>query len=358
MKKRIVFLVLILMLITTSVIFAQDSDEGQIVITDALGREVVLDQHPQRIVLIGNGLTSVATAIYGFPEASEKIVGQPLVEQGAGDLTPLVNSNYEALTIFEGKGSTEEALKLNPDLVILKYYMREKFGVPFEELGIPVVYLSFEDEASYMQDFDTLGKIFDNEARANELKEYYINILSELKQLTSQIDEGEKPTVGFVYYSSKDGEVVFKVPPKSWIQTILIENAGGLPVWLDSNMSDSWATVNLEQYYIWQPEVIFMTAYFNDSHEVMEILKSSPDWQILDAVTDNQLIAFPIDFYYWDQSIPQWGITMQWIFDELYPGQSEFNFETATLDFYQFFYNMDSDTFYAEIYPLLVDYME
>ncbi len=357
MKKIFVFLILILSLLTVQAVFAQNGDTNPIVIIDALGREVVLESVPQRIVLVGNGLPSIGTTIYAFPEASERIVGQPQVEQGAGDLTPLVNTNYENLTIFEGKGSTEEALKLNPDLVLIKYYMREKFGVPFEELGIPVVYLSFEDEATYMQDFDTLGKIFDNPTRANELKTYYKNILSQMEELTNQIANEEKPTIGFVYYSSKDGEVVFKVPPQSWIQTTLIEKAGGNPVWLDSNMSDSWATVNLEQYYVWQPDVIFMTAYFNDSNEVMQRLQDSPDWQILDAVKNDMLYAFPIDFYYWDQSIPQWGITMQWIFDTLYPNQSDFDFETATLDFYQFFYNMDKDTFYAEIYPLLVDYM-
>ena len=355
MKKRIVFFILIVLLITVNVVIAQ-SDE-KIVITDALGREVILDSVPQRIVVMGNGLPTIATTLYGFPEASERIVGQPIVEQGAGDLTPLVNTNYENLTILDGKGSTEEALNLNPDLIILKYYMREKFGVPFEELGIPVVYLSFEDEASYMQDFDTLGKIFDNPTRGNELKEYYSNTLDHMEELTSQIAEGEKPSIGFVYYSSKDGEVVFKVPPQSWIQTVLIQNAGGNPVWLDTNITDSWATVNLEQYYVWKPDVIFMTAYFSDSHDVMKILQESPDWQILDAIKNDQLYAFPVDFYYWDQSIPQWGITMEWIFDTLYPEQSDFDFETATLDFYQFFYNMSEDTFYAEIYPLLVDYM-
>lgn len=360
MKKNLIFIIVLLVaLFAFQAVMAEGGDmDKEIVVIDALGREVVLEGVPQRIVAVGNGLPSIVTAMYGFPEAAQRMVAQPSVQQGAGDLSPIVNQNYDDLIIFEDKGTTEEVLKANPDLVIIKFYMRERIGIPLEELGIPVVYLSFESEETYLQDFDTLGKIFDNPERAEELKAYYVELLDEMETLTADMMDADKPSVGFVYYSTKDGEVAFKVPPQSWLQTIMVQEAGGMPVWLDSNLSDSWGTVNIEQFYVWQPEHIFVTAYRNDVNEVVDTLTSSPEWQVLDAVINEQVYGFPIDFYYWDQSIPQWGLTIQWMFDTLHPEMSDFDFEEKTLEFYQFFYNMSEDTFYAEIYPLLADHME
>lgn len=355
MKKTIVFIIIGLILaLSIQVVFGEGGDNNrEIKIIDALDREVILDGIPERIVVMGNGLPSIVTSMYAFPEASERIVAQPQIQQGAGDLSPIVNSNFDSVTIFENKGTLEEVLRMKPDLVIMKYYIRERDGKPLEELGIPVVYLSFETQETYFQDFTTLGQIFDNVERAEELKNYYIELSNEMNILTAEMNDEDKPSVGFVYYSVKDGEIAFKVPPESWLQTVIVEQAGGNPVWTKSNVSNSWGTVNIEQFYVWQPEVIFVTAYRNDITEVLSTLTSSVEWRVLDAIKNNEIYGFPIDFYYWDQSIPQWGVTMQWMFDILHPGVIDFDFEKETLAFYEFFYRMSEETFYAEIFPLL-----
>jgi len=71
------------------------------------------------------------------------------------------------------------------------------------------------------------------------------------------LQDSERPSVLVLQYSEDGGEISFKVPPASYLQTTMVQNAGGNPTWLDvDGGADGWIQVGLEQIAVWNPEVI------------------------------------------------------------------------------------------------------
>ena len=72
-----------------------------------------------------------------------------------------------------------------------------------------------------------------------------------------------------LYYNDKDGSVAFNVPPAAWMQTRMVELAGGDPIWTKANLGGSWTQVTLEQIAAWDADQIFMIAYHQNSEDVV-----------------------------------------------------------------------------------------
>ena len=49
-----------------------------------------------------------------------------------------------------------------------------------------------------------------------------------------------KPTVLILQAESEDQKYIFRVPPANWLQTDMVERAGGIPVWKDANLAGGW----------------------------------------------------------------------------------------------------------------------
>ena len=142
---------------------------SNLVITDALERQVRLPAAPQRIVITGKGLFMIADAAYIFPGVADKIVGLGNAGQGASNFISMIDPNYVQKATLANDASTEQIAALHPDLVILKSYLAESMGKPIETLGIPVVYVDFETPEQYNRDLLILGKVFGDEARAAKI---------------------------------------------------------------------------------------------------------------------------------------------------------------------------------------------
>jgi len=202
-----------------------------VTVTDALGREVTLPAAPQRIVITGKALFMIADAAYLFPQAMDKIAGLGDAGQGSGNFIKLIDPNYAAKQTLAKDAGAEQVAALQPDLVILKSYLAESVGAPIEALGIPVVYIDFETPEQYARDLAILGKVFGDEARAAEVAAFYQN---KMDAIAAAVKDAPKPRVLLLYYNEKDGNVSFNVPPMNWIQTQMVQLAGGEPVWADT----------------------------------------------------------------------------------------------------------------------------
>lgn len=323
-------------------------------ITDALGRTIHFDKAPEKIVVTGKALFMVADAIYAFPEAGQRIVALGGTAQNNNDFVAMVDANIDSKTRLEGDAGPEQIAAVQPDCVILKSSMAEKLGTPLEELKIPVVYVDFETPDTYYRDIEMLGKLFQNEARATELISYFKTKLEAVATAEAGVADADKPSTLVIYYSDKDGEIAFNVPPTSWMQTLMIEAAGGKPVWGDANPGSGWAKVTLEQIATWNPEVILLVSYFTPVNDVVANLKADTQWQALDAVKNNQIYGFATDFYSYDQPDPRWILGTQWVAAKLYPDLfAGFDLTTSAKDFYQTFYAIDDATFADKIEPIM-----
>ncbi len=334
---------------TTSVAVASPTPQAGVTVVDALGREVTLPALPQRIVLTGRALFMIADAIYTFPEASQRIVGMGQTAQGSGNFVKLIDPNYAAKAVLERDAGAEQVAALQPDLVILKSTAAETTGKPIEALGIPVLYVDFETPEQYFRDLATLGQVFGNPARAQAVADFYRRKIAQIEQAVAG---APRPRVLLLYYNDRDGSVAFNVPPLNWIQTTMVQIAGGQPVWSDAKLGKGWTQVTLEQIAAWDADFIFVVSYFKNPSEVVSALKADPNWQALRATREGRLFAFPADLYSWDQPDTRWILGLTWLAGRLHPERFPgLDMEAEAKVFYRELYGLDEAFFMAQIRP-------
>jgi iron complex transport system substrate-binding protein len=321
-------------------------------ITDALGRTVTLPQPPQKIVVTGKASLMVLDAMYMFPEAQQRVVAFEDLSQGTVNFISLLDPQYAEKAWLKRDAGVEQFVTAEPDLVVMKSSNAEKYGAPIEAVNIPVIYLDFETPEQYTRDLGILGQIFVNPQRAQELVAYY---QGKVDAITAALPaDASRPSTLVLQYALKDGAVAFTVPPLSWIQTLMVEMAGGTVAWQDVQASSGWTTVTIEQIAAWDPDVILIVAYNDDPSAVTAALKEDAQWKTLRAVQNGKLLGFPKDLYSWDQPDTRWTLGLQWLATVLHPEQFKpEELMPAVQEFYQFAYGMDAQTFAAKIQPTL-----
>jgi len=339
--------------LATSEVVSTTSDTP-FTITDSTGRNVSFNSVPERIALVGRGVIMLADGVYLFPEASGRLVAIGKTSQWKSDFVPIVDPNYHQKTILEIEAGPEQIAAMQPDLVLMKSSMSEKLGKSVEILGIPVIYLDFETPEQYPRDIAILGDIFQNPLRAGEVIDYFEQRKQNVEQALSDLDEGDNPRILILYYSDKDGQLAFNVPPRNWMQTLMANLAGGNPVWEDIDLGNGWTKVNFEQIAVWDADFVFIVAYTNEALDVVQDLKSDPQWQALRAVKEGKIFAFPSDFYSWDQPDSRWILGLTWLASKLHPDKfPELNMKNEVIHFYKELYSLDDDTIQKVIMPTL-----
>ncbi len=319
-------------------------------VEDALGRTVSFPSPPQKIIIAGRANFMLNDAVYLFPDAPERVLALTQATQAASAFVSLLDPEAEAKTRFMSDAAAEEIAAAQPDLVLLKSYMKDPLGDTLEQLGIPVVYLDFETPEQYERDLATLGKLFGDANRAEKLWGYYDEILGRAANATESLTDADKPRVLLLQYTEKGGEVAFKVPPASWIQTQMVTLSGGIPVWTEAAQGGGWATVNLEQIAAWGADQIYIINYFGSAVEVVERLQTDPQWSVLPAVRDGQLIPFAGDLYSWDQPDTRWGLGLLWLGQQIQPEAfADIDLEDEVYGFFGDFYGLDRATIDSEI---------
>jgi iron complex transport system substrate-binding protein len=237
--------------------------------------------------------------------------------QGDINFISLIDQDFPDKLLLEQSAGAEQIASVHPDLVILKSSLAETLGQPLEAVGIPVVFVDFETPEQYARDLHILGQIFQNEARAQELTAYYQDHIDQIKEKLEGITE--KPRTLLLYYKESDGTAAFNVPPLNWMQTRLVEMAGGDPVWGSANPGKGWTKVSLEQIAAWDADQILIISYSKAPSTVVAALQADPQWQSLRAVKENHLAAFPGDLYSWDQPDVRWILGLSWLAERLHP---------------------------------------
>ncbi len=290
---------------------------GPITLTDDTGREVTLERLPQRIVVAGRATFIVVNTLLAFPEGRERLVTGESRDIQSMDFYRVMIPHLDPEHFLEKDAGPEQIAAFNPDIVLMKSYMVDKLGPGLDALGIPYIGLDLETPEQFYADLRLLGKLLGNEARAEALIDFYHQQLDALEQRRADVEE--RPRVLVLSYSDKGGEVAFKVPPRTWIQTTEVVMAGGDPVWAQDVEGGGWNVVGLEQIAAWQPEVIFVIAYNRDSGEVAAKLRTDPNWATLPAGQQGAIYGVPTDYYSWDTPDPHWLLGVIWMSTKLHP---------------------------------------
>ena len=335
-------------------------------VTDLLGRQVKVNLPVQRVIL-GEGRQLYLVAALDTHNPIERIVGwrKDLIQSDPDTYNAYLRKFPAIAKIptfggFEdGTFDIEQAISQRPDVIILNIEAQHatedaRYIEKLEAIGIPVVYLDMETPESLYTDLRTIGAIFGNPERAEALVRLYQANTQRVADAIKDVPEYAYPTTVVLQYSSKGGEISFKVPPASYLQTTLVEMAGGIPVWKESQNFGGWAVITLEQIAVWDPQVIFLIDYSGNATEVVEGLKQDPTWQNLKAVQSNLLLPFPSDFLSWDQADARWGMGLLWMASKLQPGQFEgINFVDEVKAFCRDYYGLGDAVITEKVLPLV-----
>jgi iron complex transport system substrate-binding protein len=322
---------------------------------DATGNLVSLVELPQRIIVAGRATPYVLDTLYLFPEAAKKLVALEVRGFDTQAFLELVDPNVQVKDMLDRDAGPEQIAPYNPDLVIVKNVSLGTLGSALDEISIPVMGLNLETPAFFYEDIRALGKVLNSPERAEEIISYYQKIETEISELVADLTAAQRPSVLVMQYSADGGEITFKVPPTSYLQTTMVQNAGGNPVWLDADGgTNSWIQVGLEQIAVWNPEIIFVVNYAGDSVETVQELVVSPNWEGLKAVENQQVFGFPSDYASWDLIDPRWILGQQWLATIIQPDLTTgINLETQVISFYQTLYGLSVDQINEFIFPRL-----
>ena len=333
---------------------APATGDSGLAVVDALGRTVEFPALPQRIVVAGKSSVTIINALYLFPEARDRVAGLVVGRQKPGDFLGFVDPAFDQITVLEVEAGPEQIAPLNPDVVIVRSFMQEKLGRPLEQIDIPVVYVDLETPEQYFRDLATLGQLFGNEARAEEIRAFYQARLDQLDEGLGGLSDDQKPRVLVVQYSDQGGEVAFNVPSASWLQTTEAELAGGLPIWKEAAQSGGWTVVNFEQIAAWDPDQVFVISYRADPSQVGTELQASPQWQALRAVQEGHLYAFAADVFSWGQPDPRWVLGVTGLASKIHPERLEdLDMMDEVSQFFSQMYGMDEASIQEHILPVL-----
>jgi len=323
------------------------------VLTDGLGREIVLDRLPERVVIAGRAAQLILHAAFFFDEADARVVAMEQRTQRNASMMPLVDSGFAEVIQLERDASTEAIAVADPDVVLLKSYLADSVGAPLEALGLTTVYLDLETPEQFFRDARILGTLFGDPERADQVLAFYQERLDRVSETVATVPAEERPRVLLLQYTDQGGEVAVNVPPSAWLQTMLVELAGGEPLWLDAAGS-GWTVVDLEQVAAWDPDYVFVVYYAGDPAVATEALRSDSSWAALRAVREGRLLGFPGDFVSWDQPDPRWILGLEWLANQLLPdGSFSFDVQAEMRAFYRELYGLDETAFKNDVLPLL-----
>lgn len=305
-----------------------DSEESTAVsfpvtITDSLGREVTISEKPETLVS-GYYITTSLLIAMGL---SDNLTG---VEAKA-DTRSIYALSAPHILELPSVGTAKEfdlegCAALNPDLVIVPQRLKDSIPA-MEELGLTVLAANPEDQALLFDTIDMIAAATDTVTRAEELKNYITDSLSELD---SELADTETPSV---YLSGNSS--ILQTAGLQMYQSTMIENAYGANAAYDISES-YWAEVSYEQVLSWNPDYIVLASdadYTTDS--VLE------DTSLADctAVKEQQVFQIPGDIEALDSPVPGSFLGSIYLASVLHPDLvTADDFASETKEFYETFY--------------------
>jgi iron complex transport system substrate-binding protein len=306
----------------------------------------------KRLVLGGKAVIMVADAVYLFHDVGSRVLAVAGADQGLGTFLASIDRTFLAKPVIDRNAGVEVYASLKPDTVILKRSMKKNLGPGLDLLGLGQFYLDLETPEDYYRDILELGKFLGQENRSREIAEYY---RKSVEYFSSLAGAGVSPNV-LLLQASGSGQSAWEVPPAAWMQTRLVELAGGRPVWKNSNPGSGWATVNAEQIIAWNPDVVFVVDYRKNAQEAASKFTTNKALSSVKAVSQGAVYGFAQDFYSWDQPDTRWILGLEWISRRLHPEQfKSTTMEDSTRKFFSFMYGIDAPTFDAILLPRLTN---
>lgn len=266
---KIRFLVIMLFLFLLSPInigCSPTSQDGGVIVTDILGREVSVPENVDRIVAIGPG----ALRLCVYTELVDEIVGveQFEINEAIGRPYRIAYPSLADLPVIGQGGPNnapdpEKILAVTPDVIFTTYAMDTGTANEMQsKTGIPVIAISYSELGFGMTDIfgemvqDSLlliGEVTGQLERAQEVVDFIRQAQQDLDSRTRDIPEADKPSVYVGGLGSKGTHGIESTQGQySLLDAIHAKNV------VDETGKEGSVMVDKEVLLEWNPDYIFI----------------------------------------------------------------------------------------------------
>jgi iron complex transport system substrate-binding protein len=247
-------------------------EEPLATVSDGLGRTVVINRAPQRVVSIAPGATHIVRAAGSL----ERLVAVTTSDYKTDDLTHLPRVSALPLDL-------EAIVAFNPDLVLASDQVNDQSHASmFEALDIPIIYLGSDTWDDIRASILMTGTILGSTEYARATTDALQAQRDELVSLTNSIEEA--PTAIFLVSSTRSysfGRGSYVLDLMRWAGLDPLTEVFDTPAPV---LDDEWVLLN-------NPDVIVGT--FSGSDVINELLSNHPTWQSLDAIRSGRIVDVP-----------------------------------------------------------------
>ena len=269
--------------------------------TDTLGREIVVETPPLRIVSLAPSVTESLFAI----GAGDLVVGRTEYCDFPTEVETLPTiGGFSANSI-----SVEAILDLEPDLVIGGSTLQAEIITALETAGINAFVIQPASVEEIIDSLQLLGMITNHQDGASVLVADIQSRINTVSEIVSTIPEEEHLTVFY--------EVWHEPLMTTTLQTFageLIQLAGGINIFAD--IQEDYPSVSAEQIIEADPDVILGPSSHGDQLTV-EVISTREGWQDLTSVQNNAI--YLIDGNIISRSGPRIADALEMIAAALYP---------------------------------------
>jgi len=238
--------------------------------TDDMGREVSIDEAPQRIVshvppiteiLFALGLGEKVVGVSDFCDYPEEVKSKPSV------------GNYFNPAI-------ENIVALEPDLVLTDGHSDSIRQL--DTLGIKYLVIDPQDIEGIFKDIEILGKVAGVEDRAKQLVD---DMKEDISNVVSRV-EGAPMVRAFYVVDATDLNNPWTAGPGTFVDS-LITMAGGENI--AAKAPAPWIQLSIEQLVSSDPEVVILPAEHGTAFTSPEVLEGHPAWREITAVKQGRI---------------------------------------------------------------------
>lgn len=330
MKKKIAVLLLLAMCAgTASCAKTEDNSVAPgeyypITVTDQAGREVVIEEEPEKLV---SGYYISTSALIAL-DLDDKMVG---IEAKANKRA-IYSLSAPELIELPSVGTAKEfdlegCAALEPDLVILPMKLKDA-AETLTSLGIDVLLVNPENGELLDGMIDLIAQAAGCPEKAEELRKF----TDERKRdLAEKLADADKPTVYLAGNSS-----MLSTAGDAMYQSDMIRNAGGINA--AAEITDTyWAEISYEQLLAWNPDCIVLAS---DADYTVEDVLNDPNLAGCRAVENGNVYKIPGDAEAWDSPVPGGILGSVWLAGILHPEvYPEADVNSVIDEYYETFYD-------------------
>jgi iron complex transport system substrate-binding protein len=278
MKMKLLGFVVILLSLLVSMTIGCQAEFTPGTYTDDMGREVTIDEVPQRIVSHVPSITEMLFAL----GAGERVVGV----SDYCDYPEEAESKTSVGNYFNP--SIENIVALEPDLVLTDGHSE---GIKqLDELEPPINYMVIDpaDIDGVFEDLELLGKVTGTEGEAEELIE---SMQDSIANVLTLVEGAPRPRVLFII-DATDLTFPWTAGQGSFIDAF-ITMAGGENI--AAQAEGDWVQLSLEEIVNADPEIIILPAKHGTAFTSPETLMEHAVWQGTTAVKEGEIFIIDDD---------------------------------------------------------------